>query len=375
MIVDCHYHVFRPWIGACGHTSRGAHIKFLQKVISTTPAHTFRARDGAPADAKALFKDGDTSWDGLTEVDFRVGKYGMLEFTVDGEEYYCHYMPVGMQEITAPPEMALAQLAYVGVDHAILHGGGIYGAMNDYNAFAQNQWPDRFTGLMHINDPLGGSPEILAEVDRAYHQLGLRGIYFNMDGFARYGFPWPLDDARMEPLWEKLNSLKMVVVAELSAGPRTDAAGYTDNLTRLGGIMKRFPDLSWHLSMSPPIQFYARDGKWDFPPEVLEIYRRDDVWIEITYPISWGGVYDYPYPELRALIKDARDQLGAERLIWGSDMPNVERFCTFKQSLDYVLRYCDFLSDDEKDLFLGANAARLYNLKERAIRPDPLRMP
>ncbi len=90
MIVDCHYHIFRPWTGACGDTSRGAHIKNVQKVISTTPARTFRARDGAPADARALFREGDPTWDGLTEVDFRVGKYGMLEFTVDGEEYCCH---------------------------------------------------------------------------------------------------------------------------------------------------------------------------------------------------------------------------------------------------------------------------------------------
>ena len=57
-----------------------------------------------------------------------------------------------------------------------------------------------------------------------------------------------------------------------------------------------------------------------------------------------------------------RDQLGAERLMWGSDMPNVERFCTYGQSLDYVRRYCDFVRVSDMDHILGGNAARLYRI-------------
>ena len=49
-------------------------------------------------------------------------------------------------------------------------------------------------------------------------------------------------------------------------------------------------------------------------------------------------------------------------MMWGSDMPNVERFCTYRQSLDYVRRYCEFLIGHEMDLILGGNAARLYGL-------------
>ena len=44
-----------------------------------------------------------------------------------------------------------------------------------------------------------------------------------------------------------------------------------------------------------------------------------------------------------------RDLFGASKLCWGSDMPNVERFCTYRQCVDYVRRYCSFLSSGEKD--------------------------
>ncbi|HNT88270.1 MAG TPA: tyrosine-type recombinase/integrase, partial [Candidatus Hydrogenedentes bacterium] len=52
--------------------------------------------------------------------------------------------------------------------------------------------------------------------------------------------------------------------------------------------------------------------------------------------------------QIQVLTPMRRNQLGADRLVWGSDMPNVERFCTYKQSLDYVRRYCPFLTEREK---------------------------
>ncbi|MBA3506372.1 MAG: amidohydrolase family protein [Betaproteobacteria bacterium] len=84
--------------------------------------------------------------------------------------------------------------------------------------------------------------------------------------------------------------------------------------------------------------------------------------LEIMFPIAWGGVWDYPYKEAHPLIRDLRDRLGAEKLLWGSDMPNLERFCTYRQSLHYVQRYCDFLSPSDMDRILGGNAARLYRI-------------
>ena len=51
--------------------------------------------------------------------------------------------------------------------------------------------------------------------------------------------------------------------------------------------------------------------------------------------------------------------------MWGSDMPNVERFCTYGQSLEYLRRYCDFLPASDMDRILGDNAARLTAFPQR----------
>ncbi|NJM33131.1 MAG: hypothetical protein HC848_10160, partial [Limnobacter sp.] len=82
MIVDCHAHVFAHWIGACGHPTREIHKRYLQRVVTRTVATTFRVRDGARADTKALFRAGDEGWSGLADVDFRVGRFGQLEFSM-----------------------------------------------------------------------------------------------------------------------------------------------------------------------------------------------------------------------------------------------------------------------------------------------------
>jgi predicted TIM-barrel fold metal-dependent hydrolase len=80
------------------------------------------------------------------------------------------------------------------------------------------------------------------------------------------------------------------------------------------------------------------------------------------FPINLGGLWDYPYPEAQTLIRGLRDKFGVEKLIWGSDMPNVERFCTYRQSLDYVRRYCSFLSEEEKEKILGTNLMDLCRI-------------
>ena len=361
MIVDCHAHVIQNWIGACAHPTRRRHAQYLQYMLSRTVASVYRARDGAPADTSALLDPATPSWLGLRDVDFRVGRFGQLEFTVDDEDYYVQYMPVGMQNQEAPPELMLAQMTYAGVDHAVLQAGGAYGAMTEYNLFAQGQYPDKLTGLVHLDEAMGGTQAELRILEAAAARGG-KGIYFNSEGCARHGFPWPLDAPEMEPLWDAADRHELVLCLEIGAGPLYTVEGYLTNMRAVARVLDRFPRLKVHLAMGVPVQYFGAGDHWDLPADLEAIYRRDDFHVEIMFPITWGGDWDYPYHEAHPLIRDLCDRLGSEKLLWGSDMPNVERFCTYRQSLDYVRRYCDFLSPVEMDRVLGDNTARLYGL-------------
>jgi len=365
MVIDCHAHVFEPWAGLCGHESREIQRQYMQKVQTRTSARVFRLRDGKEASGALLFRQGDNGWSGLKDVSFRPGNYGRLHFTVEGEEYCSQYMPVGMQQIEAPPELMLAQMDYARVDHCVLQAGWGYGAMNDTNALAQKQYPARFTALLNVDEGHAYTEASLREFDRAHRVLGLRGVYFALDAFARYGFDITFNDRRMDPFWSKVAEAKLPVFIEMTAVPDYTEACYIANAVRLHDLMRRFREISWVLVMGPPVGYFGKTGHWAFPDEVSAAYRHENLLIEIMYPITWGGVWEYPYPEAQALIRDLRDKVGADRLIWGSDMPNVERFCTYTQCVDYVRRHCGFFSNAEKDAVLGGNIDRLLGIRAR----------
>lgn len=365
MIIDCHAHVFQDWAGACGHPSAEIHRNYMQKVQTRTSARIYRSRDNKEFAGSLLFQDGDNSWAGLKDLNFRVGNYGRLDFTIDGDDYHSQYMPIGMQHIVAPPELMLAQMANAGVDHTVLQTGWGYGAMNDYNAFAQSQYPDKFTAMLHIDEPRAHTSENLKEFDRAHKQLGLHAVYFALDGYARYGFETAFSDPRMDAFWSKIDAAGLPVFFEATAIPDYTEANYVSVMTSLYQMMERYKNIRWVLVMGPPVGFFGKSGQWQFPDEVLKTYKHENLLIEIMFPITWGGVWDYPYPEAQSLIAQMRDTFGASKLIWGSDMPNVERFCTYKQSLDYVRRYCTFFPQSELDAVLGGNTDELLGVSAR----------
>ena len=84
------------------------------------------------------------------------------------------------------------------------------------------------------------------------------------------------------------------------------------------------------------------------------------VMVELVIPIAHGAMWEYPYAEARPVIREYYERLGPERLAWGSDMPNVERHCTYKQSLDYLRVHCDFIRPDDMDMICGGNVARMF---------------
>ena len=64
--------------------------------------------------------------------------------------------------------------------------------------------------------------------------------------------------------------------------------------------------------------------------------------------------------EVQAVVRTLVDELGVEKLMWGSDMPACERTVTYKQSMLLFQTQCHFLTSDQRAAILGDNLARLY---------------
>ena len=98
------------------------------------------------------------------------------------------------------------------------------------------------------------------------------------------------------------------------------------------------------------------------PDEVLACCSRPNVHLEVMLHLMAPDT-EYPYAWAMPILERLYRELGPDKLIWGSDMPAALRSCTYRQSMDYVLRHAGFMTAADLDLFCGGNLARLLNME------------
>ena len=99
----------------------------------------------------------------------------------------------------------------------------------------------------------------------------------------------------------------------------------------------------------------------EIPDEAMVLLKRPNVHVEIMFYRYWPP---YPFIGAQQAVRRLCDELGPEKIMWGSDHYIVNLWCTYEQSLDYI-RHSEILSDEEKSLIMGGNAARMFNLTGR----------
>lgn len=362
MIVDAHAHIFPQLAGACGYLSEDDHRRFLQLYIATHGEPVYRLRDSAivPEAASTLYKGELDSLDRLSDdAGFRVGRCGRFEWEYEGETHYRSFLPPSLQDMVAPVDFLLQSMARAGVDVAVLQNAGLYGRLNAEFSEAMRAHPDKFIGLADVRPAEAATPQECDRLTHAIRDLGLRGVYFANRGFIAGGYRHAIDDAALDPYWETVRALGIPIFWEILGTPMPTTETYLRELKRLDGWLARYSDIPCVLThgFSPDLL------SGTIPDPVLRLLSRENLSIEFLYPIHWGRLHDYPWPELRPVIERQIDLAGASRLVWGSDMPNVERNCTYRQSLEYLPRILGgVVTTSDIDLILGGNMVRVFGM-------------
>lgn len=104
----------------------------------------------------------------------------------------------------------------------------------------------------------------------------------------------------------------------------------------------------------------ARSKHWI---EQVRLARAEQVRIECG-GITW--LYHdefYPFAGAVRAIRQAADEVGMDKLMWGSDYPRTITAITYRMSYDFILRTPE-LTPEEKAAFLGGNAQRFYGFRD-----------
>lgn len=362
MIVDSHLHVF-PYLGeAAGFATARDHLDYLRMQMCHPPQPVRRLPDNAVVEQQTLYDESRLGPSSFTDADFRIGRFGRLEWRYSGTDHYVQFFAPSLQEMVASPEYIVAEMDYAGVDVAVLQNAHLYGRTNEYFAEAARKYPGRFVSLAEVDEVIADGEDEIQSLRHAVEELGCKGLYYATRGFFFADGKLWLDDDRYEPLWEEVRRLGISVWWEVGQMLKRTPENLTAQIRRLNRWLDRYPDIPAVYTHGLPPDLLGVSGA-PMSGEIEQLLAHPALTVEILYPIGFGGRFDYPYAEVRPAIEKLYRTVGPERLIWGSDMPNVLRFCTYRQSLDYLRRYCDFITPSDMDLILGGNLQRLFQLK------------
>ena len=260
---------------------------------------------------------------------------------------------------------------YVGVDVAVLHPAPIFGLINNYLLEATLRYPDRFSSLFNIPEAtaLYDPDAAVSEIQRLAKGASSCGVQFFSRWYYAAGAESPWDSQLMQPYWDAVEDLNVPVYFTLYNGGkrakefhRSSREAYMEEHRTLMRWMEQHPNTDVTITHGLPWLTFMEDGNVVFPEEIWEVFKSPKCHLQLMVPIMMGAVWGYPWKESEATISECVKRIGADRLMWGTDMPLTARYCTYKQSMDQFRTYCDFLSDSERAYILGGTTARVMRL-------------
>ena len=374
MIYDGHAYCFPDQRGDGGFSDPQEFRRHLQLGMAGHFQPAWRVQDRVPADSSGLYDVGQgLVFEAIREADFRPAGYGRFEWTVDGVDYAKQVMPPSVSDMSYSAESLVAEMDYAGVDTALLHRTPYLGISNEFIAACVRQFPDRIQGLAYVEEWLmeDRPDDCIEKLGTAIDSLGLSGLQFLTTSLRLYGKNEDFAGPGFRPFWDAVLAHHVPVFFTLSgwvgnrpASQAETVEAYVAELRTLGRWMDRYLGVKVVLTHGFNWRIFMEGDRLSIPEAVFDAapIENPDFSVQVMFPIALGKEWDYPMPQIRPTLQDLVGRLGVERLLWGTDIPMVMRYYTYRQNQDYIRSYCDFLSQDDMDLLFGGNMARLMGI-------------
>lgn len=249
-------------------------------------------------------------------------------------------LPPFMTDGRNSAEVFLSNMDYAQVAAAVVTQEFIDGMQNDYLEQVRQQYPDRFfvCGMCEFRKP-GFFDQAVSLAERGFRAIKIPAQRLLLSE----GRVW-LTGKEMMKMFHLMEERGMILSIDLADGDTQTG--------EMEEIISECPDLKiaiGHFGMVTRPGWLAQ----------VRLARHPHVRLE-SGGITWLFNDEfYPFKGAVRAIREAADEVGFEKLMWGSDYPRTITAITYRMSYDFVLK-SDELTDDEKRLFLGENARRFY---------------
>ena len=253
-------------------------------------------------------------------------------------------LPPYMTDGQNTAERFLSNMDYAQVSAAVITQEFIDGVQNAYLMQVQQRYPTRFFCF--------GMPELrkkgFCEEAKSLIDKGFRGIKVPA---AR--LPQQFLSDEMLQMLRMMEQKGVILGIELQDG---DA-----QVAQMEDIIQECPRLKiaiGHFGMVTRPNWMSQ----------IRLARHENVYIE-SGGITWLFNDEfYPFPSAIRAIREAADEVGWQKLMWGSDYPRTITAITYKMSYDFVTKSQE-LTDEQKRLFLSDNAKQFFGFGELVDLP------
>ena len=229
-----------------------------------------------------------------------------------------------------------------GVDHSVLLQGGNYGFHNDYMAEAAAKYPERLTAVGTVDPCALYAEQIFDNLVSRYNFKALKFEISSEWGLSGYHKDLKLTDECFSRLFEKADALGLTVTLDMGtiAMSSFDFEGFKK-------VTERYRNILFVMSHC---FFPNKDGKNEMRLELAKSLTGDN------FAMDFANIDVIAQAEY---LKNLKNVIGAERMLWGTDLPGVLCRFTYKQLIDRVAESGAFTPSELK-LVMGENARRVY---------------
>jgi predicted TIM-barrel fold metal-dependent hydrolase len=228
-----------------------------------------------------------------------------------------------------------------------------------YTLAAVHAHPDRFIWFSTLKDPRRDEnvQAVHTDFDDGAHGLKIFPSFLVL----------PVDHPALVRIFELCIERDTRVILSFEDAHPPETCSIPEFFDQLDAVMAKLPDLRVQLNHAGAVDPLTRE----IDTVCRVVNRHENIYVSTAMMgLVWDDGTEYPFPNYLRRLERLKEGVGIERMMWGTDWPHLSHQMHYPQAIDCVRRHASFMSDSDKDAFLGGNARRFLGSAVGSLAED-----